>query len=158
MIALKQTNLIKAQKNLSNVHFSCQIRNESFCKLLEESLIKHADTIQSLTIGWKPITKVLSHLKNLISLKLELSLAYDKSWNHLENNLSLPVLKILKAKLVPSKILVGLIENTKDLTEISIQLQNDANNERLIQTIHQNSSNLKYLKVQLIKILFQNYY
>ena len=69
------------------VKISCNYKAESFNNL-EESLIKHADTIQSLTIGWKPITNFLSHLKNLISLKLELSLAFGKNWNHLENNLS----------------------------------------------------------------------
>src|SRR5204863_3398579 len=66
-------------------------------------------------------------------------------------NLSLPVLKILKAQLVPSKILANLIEHTKGyLTEISIHLQYDADNNRLIQAIYQNSAeNLKYLKIRL---------
>src|SRR3989442_2684759 len=107
---------------------------------LEESLIKHANAIKYLTMGWKPITNILSSFVNLISLELKLNVSYSKSWGCLEN-LSFPVLKILKVQLVPSKILTSLIENTKGLlTEINIH-QYDADNKRLIQVIYQNGLN-----------------
>ena len=72
--------------------------------------------------------------------------------NYLEN-LSLPILKILKAQRVPSEILANLIKNTKGhLSEISIPYNgiDDFDNKRLlIQAIYQNCPNLRYLKLPL---------
>ncbi|POG60641.1 hypothetical protein GLOIN_2v1711548 [Rhizophagus irregularis DAOM 181602=DAOM 197198] len=144
--------LIEAQKNLNEVYFVCftNKRNESYRKTLEETLIKNADTIKYLRIGWNPTTKILSHLVNLISLDISVSLSIVTNWSNLER-VSLPFLKILRAQLVPSKILTSLIENTKGhLTEISILYEGD-DNRRLIQAIYQNCPNLIYLK-----LLFNN--
>uniref|UniRef100_U9TCC1 Uncharacterized protein n=1 Tax=Rhizophagus irregularis (strain DAOM 181602 / DAOM 197198 / MUCL 43194) TaxID=747089 RepID=U9TCC1_RHIID len=64
--------LIGAQKNLNQVNLTYDnedyISNDTFeyCqKPLEESLIKHADTIQYLRMDWEPITNLLSYLINL---------------------------------------------------------------------------------------------
>ena len=38
--------------------------------MLRESLIKRADTVQHLEIDWRPVTKILSHLVNLVSLDI----------------------------------------------------------------------------------------
>src|SRR6266496_3742757 len=111
---------IKIQKNLNDVYFIDGLfmrKDESF-KSLEESLIKHADTIKHLEMRWKPITRILSYLVNLLSLEINMT-----NWNEFNNleNLSLPILKILKAQEVPFRILTNLIENTKGhLSEISV--------------------------------------
>ncbi|PKK63516.1 hypothetical protein RhiirC2_758170, partial [Rhizophagus irregularis] len=85
--------LIEAQKNLNEVYFVCftNKRNESYRKTLEETLIKNADTIKYLRIGWNPTTKILSHLVNLISLDISVSLSIVKNWSNLER-VSLPFL------------------------------------------------------------------
>ncbi|RIA83536.1 hypothetical protein C1645_833668 [Glomus cerebriforme] len=146
--------LIEAQKNLKQVYFVwfTNKRNESYRKSLEESLIKNSTNIQNFSLCWKPITEILSYLVNLLSLELNLSfynLFQDTNWNHLEK-VSLPLLKILRAQKVPSKILANLIENTNgNLTEISI-LYDGIDDKRLIQAIHKNCPKLKYLKL-LIK-------
>jgi hypothetical protein len=145
--------LIESQKGLNDVRFiyikyNSSIRNVPFFKSLEESLYKHTDTIQHLKIYWKPITKILSYLVNLSSLEIYSSNSYyNTNWDHLEN-LSLPVLKILKVQRVPSNILTSLIQSTKGfITEISI-LGDD--NKSLIRAIYQNCKNLRYLKLSLL--------
>ncbi|RGB41685.1 hypothetical protein C1646_810535 [Rhizophagus diaphanus] len=145
--------LIESQKGLNDVRFiyikyNSSIRNVPFFKTLEESLIKHTDTIQHLRIYWKPITKILSYLVNLLSLEIYSSNSYyNTNWNHLEN-LSLPVLKILKVQRVPSNILTNLIQGTKGhITEISIV---GDDNKSLIRAIYQNCKNLRYLKLSLL--------
>jgi len=66
--------LIVAQNNLNE---------DQFC-------LKHADTIQHLQIYWKPVTKILSYLVNLVSLDLNLDpnnpmgLNSHTKWSHLE--------------------------------------------------------------------------
>jgi hypothetical protein len=138
--------LIEAQINLNHVSFSGML-NESFHKSLEESLIKHADTIQYLKIGWAPITKFLSYLTNL--LRFEIYYIDFIKWNNLNyfENFSLPVLKTLKLVQVPTKILTNLIENTKEtLSEINVCYDSVV----IIQAIYQNCPNLKYLKLTLI--------
>ncbi|RIA92896.1 hypothetical protein C1645_874466 [Glomus cerebriforme] len=140
--------LIEAQRSLNDVIFTRLMTNdESFCRILEVSLVKHADTIKFLKINWKPVTKSISYLKNLISLEID-SFYYSNLSNcsYLEN-VSLPVLEFLKTKRISSKDLVDLIENTKGhLTEISIDREGD-DNKRLIQAIYQNCPYLKYLKL-----------
>ncbi|CAB5387798.1 unnamed protein product [Rhizophagus irregularis] len=139
--------LIEVQTNLNDVKFASMIEDESIYKTLEESLIKHADTIQHLKIGWKPITRFLSHFTNLLSLEFYFIDGYIK-WNDVKyfENLSLPVLKFLKVAKVPSKVLAKLIENTKEtLSEISAFYDDKI----LIKTIYQNCPNLKYLNLTI---------
>ncbi|PKK62774.1 hypothetical protein RhiirC2_789866 [Rhizophagus irregularis] len=150
--------LIGAQKNLNQVNLTYDnedyISNDTFeyCqKPLEESLIKHADTIQYLRMDWEPITNLLSYLINLVSLDLSYlthlrSMPYN--WYHLKNA-SLPLLKFLKANYIPSKILASIIENTKGhLIEISIH-HNNLDDNHFIQAIYQNCPNLSYLNLAL---------
>ncbi len=121
-------------------------------KPLEKSLIKHADTIQYLRIGWKPNTRFLSYLVNLVSLEINSPRYSLNELNHLEN-ISLPNLKFLTTRQVPSKVLANLIENTKGhLSEISIIYYGISNErlERPIQAIYQNCPNLRYLRLLLI--------
>jgi hypothetical protein len=140
--------LIEEQKNLNDVEFiyrSYNRRDESFNKSLEESLIKHVNTIQHIRMDWKPVTSILSYLVNLLSL--EINIPHFISWN--DEKLSFPILKILKVQRVPSKILANLIENTKgNLSEISIHYDG-IDSKRLIRAIYQNCSNLRYLKLSL---------
>jgi hypothetical protein len=122
--------------------------NKSLNRSLEKSLVKHADTIQYLKIGWAPITRFLSHLTNL--LRFEIYYIYFVRWSDLNyfENLSLPVLKTLKLVQVPTKILTNLIENTKGtLSEINVFCDSIV----IIQAIYQNCPNLKYhLKLILV--------
>ncbi|PKY50776.1 hypothetical protein RhiirA4_467422 [Rhizophagus irregularis] len=151
--------LIEGQKNLNEVKFYNKYLvtlKEYIVRPLEEALIKCADTIQYLKIDWKPVTKLFSHLVNLISL--EIHAFCHKNWNHLEK-ISLPHLKYLKAHYVPSKILASLIENTKgNLIEISIIYdQSDDDEGRLIHAIYQNCPNLNYLKLSLFSENFSEF-
>ncbi|RIA95075.1 hypothetical protein C1645_817195 [Glomus cerebriforme] len=145
--------LIKTQKKLFNISFLTKYSydtNESFCKILENSLIKHANTIQYFKTTKQPITKILSSFINLKVLELDCEI--DLKWNCLEN-LSLPFLQILRASFVPVKALTSLIENTNGyLIEIKIDhiLHDEINNKRIIQAIYQNCPYLKYLEL-LIK-------
>ncbi|RGB25484.1 hypothetical protein C1646_820997 [Rhizophagus diaphanus] len=144
--------LIEAQRNLKEINFirkNFYMNAKSYCKNLEESLIKHADTIQYLRIDWEPITKFLSYLVNLVSLDLTY-ICYDR--NHYDNlkTISLPLLKFLKAKHIPSNILSSLIESTKGyLVEISILYHYIFDKGRLIRAIYQNCLNLKILKLSM---------
>ncbi|GBB88546.1 hypothetical protein RclHR1_15090005 [Rhizophagus clarus] len=146
--------LIESSKRLFDVRLQT-IDNyskyeESFCKIIENSLIKHADTIQYFMIGKVPITKILSSFVNLKKLELGKCYPFDRTaWNCLEN-LSLPFLQILKARGVPIKVLTNLIESTNGyLNEISIgyTLHNEIDNEKIIQTIYRKCRNLNYLKL-----------
>jgi hypothetical protein len=125
--------------------------DESFCKILENSLVKHANTIQNFKIIKQPTTNILSSLINLTRLELGGNPVESVSWNRLEN-VSLPSLQILKAKGIPIKALTILIEKTnRSLIEIKIDcvLHTEIDNERIIQIIYQKCPNLKYLKLMV---------
>ncbi|PKK62279.1 hypothetical protein RhiirC2_855783 [Rhizophagus irregularis] len=146
--------LIETQKKLSNIYFiNKYIRNdESFCKSLENSLIKHANNIHHLMITRQPATKILPLFINLKVLELQCN-SLDITWNCLEN-LSLPFLQGLKASRVPIKPLASLIENTSGhltLVKIDHIRHDEKYNKRIIEAIYQNCPNLKYLK-----LLFKN--
>jgi hypothetical protein len=141
--------LIEMQKNLNTFSLfnnSFIDRDDQFYKSLEESLIKQADTVQYLRIDWNISARFLSHFVNLIRLEIVMLNFEERNDENYLENLSLPKLKVLKTQKVPSKILVNLIENTKNLSEINIDL--DAyNNIELIQAIYRNCPKLKYLKL-----------
>jgi hypothetical protein len=146
--------LVEVQKKLRNVRFinKSKNRDETFCMALEESLIEHGSNIQYFMINKQPITKILSYFINLKVLELDYCPFDTKSsWYCLEN-LSLPLLQVLKAKSVSVKALTSLIKNTSGyLVEIKIDYisHDDENNEKIIQTIYQKCPNLKYLKLLL---------
>src|SRR5438045_114498 len=74
-------------------------------------------------------------------------MSYNATWNNLEN-VSLPCLRILKVKNIPLHILLRLFENAKGLHEIKVVINGfnrRESNKMLIQSIHQNCPNLKYL-------------
>jgi hypothetical protein len=154
---LKIIKLIEVQTNLNDVsfveehgdYFYDRRYDDSLCKPIEKSLIKHANTIQYLRIEWIPITTFLSQFVNLSSLEFFVPI-YVK-WNDLDLNrfekLSLPNLKTLRIGQIPSISITNLIKNTKGyLTEISIL---NVDNENLIQAIYQNCPKLKYLHLSL---------
>ena len=151
-------NLIEAQKNLNDVsYFRFRlIQNESVCRTLENSLIKHMNTIQHLRIEWLPVTRILSYLVNLISLTIEGPRhTRNIDWNHLEN-VSLPSLKILKARYVSTKSLASLIENIKgQLTEVSIDYGVD-DNKNISKQFIKVVQNLNTLSCHSKIIFFQN--
>ncbi|GBC30857.2 hypothetical protein GLOIN_2v1777651 [Rhizophagus irregularis DAOM 181602=DAOM 197198] len=118
--------LIKTQKKLFSVSFLIDYlynnTDETFRILLENSLIRHANTIQYFKATRQPATQILSSFVNLRILELD-CISID-TWNCLEN-LSLPFLQILKANQVPIKALTRLIENTSGfLIEINIDYKN----------------------------------
>ncbi|GES99165.1 hypothetical protein GLOIN_2v1787971 [Rhizophagus clarus] len=141
--------LIEVQKNLSDVKFGYKKKMDDKLsnKSLEESLIKHANTIKYLRIEWNPVTRFLSYFVNLLSLEIDISYLEREESFYL-NNLSLPILKILKINYISSRILANLIENTLGcLYKISVNLDVDGG-RKLIQAIYQNCKNLKYLKLK----------
>ncbi|PKY45545.1 hypothetical protein RhiirA4_460163 [Rhizophagus irregularis] len=156
--------LVEVQKNLN---YFCLLsissfRNESFYKSIEESLIKHADTIRYLIIGWSPTTRFLSHFVNLLSLEIEMPdlIKGNPYWNDEKylKNLSLPsTLKILEVRFTPLNVLVNIIENTtENISEISIHCNDDINYDGckiLIQAIYHNCPNIRYLKLTLYRNL-----
>ncbi|RIA84980.1 hypothetical protein C1645_879608 [Glomus cerebriforme] len=146
--------LIETPNKLVDIRFSSKYlyADESFCKIIENSLIKHANNIQYFTIVKQPITKILSSFINLKSLEL------DDNFHHMTlnclDNLTLPSLQILKARRVRIKVLTSLIKNTSgSLIEIKIDYvyHDYIDNKRIIQAIYQNCPKLKYLL-----LLFRN--
>jgi hypothetical protein len=140
--------LIEVQKKILNINLTrSSYINESYYKNLENSLIKHANTIQYYKVTGRPSTKLLSSFVNLNILELDGSNILE--WNCLDN-LSFPFLQILKSSGVPVQTLTNLIKNTNGfLTEIKIDYisHDEINNKKIIQAIYQNSPNLKYLKL-----------
>ncbi|GBC30733.1 uncharacterized protein OCT59_015881 [Rhizophagus irregularis] len=145
--------LIDSQKKLNQVYFELDYDNvdESFCKNLENSLIKHGKTIEYIKIVDQPITNILSYFENLKILEV-IGINYNALWDELAT-VSLPFLQLLNVKNVPINVLTSLIEKTKGyLNEIKIGYidHDEIDNKRLIRAIYQNCPNLKYLKL-LIK-------
>ncbi|RIA98328.1 hypothetical protein C1645_812892 [Glomus cerebriforme] len=153
--------LIENFKNLFNVrlltHKNPKFIDKLFHEILENSLIKHANTLQYFKITEQPITNILSSLRNLKILEMEdYNIHFFIKWRRLWNIslISLPFLQILRAKYIQIKILTSLIENTNGfLTEINIDkiFHQEINNKKIIRAIYQNCPNLKYLKL-LFKI------
>jgi hypothetical protein len=137
--------LIKTQKKLLNVSLVPTYNDSFYNNTLENSLVKHAKTIQYFKIAKHPTTNILSSLINLKVLELGNN-SFDMKWNCLKN-LSLPFLQILKANFIPSQVLTDLIENTNGTL---LEIENvKADNKGLIQAIYRSCPNLKYLKLLL---------
>jgi hypothetical protein len=143
--------LIEEQKKLNDVSFDDDgVEHGSFYvrKSFEESLIKHSDSVQYLRISWIPVTRILSCLVNLISLNIAQIESNMACWSNIEN-VTFPLLKILKVHQFPSDILVNLIKNTKGgLSEICI-CYDGIDSESLFRVIGQSCPNLIYLEISL---------
>ncbi|PKC06860.1 hypothetical protein RhiirA5_418991 [Rhizophagus irregularis] len=143
--------LIEAQKKLFNVCLVPLRNNDPFRNILENSLVKHANTIQYFKITERPTTNILSSFVNLKGLEIDSDYYFNSEWKCLKN-LSLFSLQILKTSRVPINPLTDLIKNTNGfLFEIIIDdiYHNEVDNKRIIQAISQNCSNLKYLKLSV---------
>ncbi|CAB4407617.1 unnamed protein product [Rhizophagus irregularis] len=144
--------LIENQRNLYNISFTNENTDESFCKILEKSLIKHENNIQYFKMTKPLITNVLSSFVNLKILELVSKFkSRNIKWNCLEN-ISLPCLQILRAYYIPIYVLTNLINNSSgSLIEINIDYisHSQNSNKRIIQAIYQNCPNLMYLKILL---------
>ncbi|CAB5193036.1 unnamed protein product [Rhizophagus irregularis] len=142
--------LIEVQRRLFNIDIARHsYENETFCKILENSLIKHSSTVQHCKITRRPSTKFLSSFVNLKKLELGCNKQIITSWNCLDN-LTFPSLKILKSSSVPIETLTSIIKNTNGLlSEIKIDYisHDEISNRNLIQAIYQNCQNIKYLKL-----------
>ncbi|CAG8692381.1 9547_t:CDS:2 [Rhizophagus irregularis] len=152
--------LIEVQKNLNEFYLTDAFnRLEPFYKYLEESLIKHADTIQYLKIDWSPNTRFLSYFVNLVYLEIEKSFFIKKYNPNNLKNILLPILKILKINRVPLIATVNLIESTTgNLSEISIHCDKalrDVGCKMLIQAIYQNCPNIR--RAMLLKIIYPSF-
>ncbi|GBC07856.1 hypothetical protein RclHR1_07730009 [Rhizophagus clarus] len=144
--------LIESQGKLLNIDLSSFLFDyESSHKIYENSLIKHASTIQCCRITRQPSIKFLSSFVNLKELELGSATSTITSWSCL-GNLSFPFLQILRSSSVPIGALTCLIKNTsRFLTEIKIDYvgHDEMGNKFLIQAIYQNCPNLKYLKIMV---------
>ncbi|GES85017.1 hypothetical protein GLOIN_2v1784962 [Rhizophagus clarus] len=143
--------LIKAIKRLYNIRFIANgyKYDEPFYKILEGSLIKHANSIQYFNSTRPPYPKIISYFVNLSRLELGVNCNNMMSWNCFDN-ITLPFLQVLKVRSVPVKVLTDLIKNTRGhLTKIKIDyiMHDEINNKSIIQAIYENCPNLEYLKL-----------
>jgi hypothetical protein len=122
--------------------------DKTFYTVLESSLMLHSDNIQYYESNIPPVTDILSSFLFLKVLELQ-NMYYNKRhlWNCLEN-LSFPLLQILRTKGIPPKFLISIIENTHgDLIEIKIDEISNINDEfsdkLFIRTVKRNYPNLK---------------
>ncbi|CAB5303512.1 unnamed protein product [Rhizophagus irregularis] len=143
--------LIENQNKLFKIHFIIKysINDDSFWKVFENSLIKHSNTIKYFKLTEKFMERTFQRIcilelgGNFRNMKLD----------HSRENLSLPFLRILKANDVPVNFLTNLIESSNGyLVEINICYINNLliqkfDNNKIIQTIYKNCSNLKYLRL-----------
>ncbi|GBC04757.1 hypothetical protein RclHR1_05850006 [Rhizophagus clarus] len=135
--------LIEAQENLFYISLiDYSYHTSSFNEMIENSLTKHSNTIYYFKIT-KPPTKILSSFVNLKVLELNDKSKMDFFWNF-----SLPHLEILRVKYFSEKALASLIKSTSgSLIEIKIDYCKYYKCAAIIQAIHRNCPNLKYLKL-----------
>jgi hypothetical protein len=144
----KIVEFIKTPKKLLRICLmgkSCSEENKSFYTVLENSLMLHSDNIQYYESNIPPVTDILSSFVNLKVLELR-NMYFTKrdSWNCLEN-LSIPLLQILRTKGIPPEYLISIIENSRgDLIEIKLdKIPNLCEDKLFIQTVKLNYPNLK---------------
>ncbi|CAG8582232.1 14951_t:CDS:2 [Rhizophagus irregularis] len=137
--------LIENQKGLFSVNFLNDFYDGgSSRKIIENSLIKHADTIQYFSICEQPETKVLTSLVNLRILELISANPYiELRWDNIKD-LTLPSLHTLIASSIPINCLINLIERSgRKLTKIYYHHNRSViDNKEIIQAIYQNCPNL----------------
>ncbi|GBB85215.1 hypothetical protein RclHR1_11780007 [Rhizophagus clarus] len=147
---------IRTSKNLMSVRILNEFYSErTYCKVLEQTLIIHADNILYFKMTKQLTTDFLSSFVNLKVLVLD-DRCRHMNWNVLRD-LSLPSLQILKASGIQLGILANLIKNAGgNLIEIKINkfYPSDGDMIMIIRTIYQNCPNLKYLKLPIEYISF----
>ncbi|GBB84254.1 hypothetical protein RclHR1_10890001 [Rhizophagus clarus] len=152
------SKLIENPKKLFNVRLLLDNpyfleRYESFRKIIENSLIKHANTVQHFGLFRLSFLRILSVFDNLISLDLNGD-NYGIIWDCFETmSISLPSLQILKTRSVPIRPLIRLIENTGgNLNEIiTKEVLYDSyyiHSEKIIRAIYTKCPKIKYLKLE----------
>jgi hypothetical protein len=143
--------LIENQKNLFSISFLNDFSNDnSSRKIIGNSLVKHANTIQYFSIREQFVKKVLMSFVNLKILEL-IGNRFDKEskWDNIKD-LFLPSLQNLNASNIPINCLVNLIESSgRQLTKIYYYnyCNNAFYNKTLIQAIYHNCPNLIYLEL-----------
>ncbi|PKC01066.1 hypothetical protein RhiirA5_427294 [Rhizophagus irregularis] len=141
--------LIENQKELFSISFLNNGRSSR--KIIENSLIKHADTIQYFSTWEQPKTKVLTSFVNLKILKLINASPFVKlEWDNIKD-LTLPSLHTLIACDIPINYLINLIESSgRNLIKIYYHHNHDAvtviDDKKFIQAIYQNCPDLMYLE------------
>ncbi|PKC63897.1 hypothetical protein RhiirA1_537448 [Rhizophagus irregularis] len=141
--------LIENQKKLFDISF-LDIDKPS-CKIIENSLIKHANTIQYISTCEQFESKVFRSFVNLKILELNGNKT-NKEWYNIRN-LFLPSLQALNAIDIPIDWFANLIESSgKKLTKISYynsdkNANNEVYNRILIQAIYNNCPNIMYLEL-----------
>ena len=139
--------LIEATRKSFGIRFltkSFSENDDSFCEILESSLIKHANTIQFFKSTKQPIKKIFFILCKF--KKFNNDDYHDATWNCLKN-LSLPFLQTLKVERISIKTLTNQ-KYKRNLTEISLEwiyCDGNENNRKIIQTVYRNCSKLKYI-------------
>jgi hypothetical protein len=141
--------LIQTPRKLYKVRFQTdrEYRDESLNKILENSLIKHANTIQYFRMSKEPSTEFISSFRNLRIL--EIYGLISAKWHRLRN-VSMPFLRILNVQGAPVTNLIDIIENTNGLLTVinmDIRIHNEFDNKRIIRSIYQNAPNLQYLRL-----------
>ncbi|PKY26394.1 hypothetical protein RhiirB3_441686 [Rhizophagus irregularis] len=141
--------LIENQENLINVSFLHKYSpyDGLFRAFLENSLIKHANTIQYFNICGQLETQILTSFVNLKDLVL---MGDWERWIFIEN-LSLPSLQSLYTRDINTESLKGLIENSGGkLNELNISYSvifpDAISTKEIIQVICQNCPNLTHLE------------
>ncbi|CAG8742961.1 14119_t:CDS:1, partial [Rhizophagus irregularis] len=151
------SKLIENQKSLFGISFLNTYSshyNNSFCKVLEKSLVKHANTIQYFSTFVQPQTQILTSFVNLKTLILNNCEFDRRRWYFIEN-VSLPSLQFLDANTINTESLTSLIKNSGEkLTEIRIfnllAFSNGNYNKKIIQAICQSCLNLMHLELYYI--------
>ncbi|CAB5375834.1 unnamed protein product [Rhizophagus irregularis] len=108
------SKLIENQKSLFGISFLntySSYYNNSFCKVLEKSLVKHANTIQYFSTFVQPQTQILASFVNLKTLILNNCEFDRRRWYFIEN-VSLPSLQFLDANTINTESLTSLIKNS----------------------------------------------
>ncbi|GES74361.1 hypothetical protein GLOIN_2v1787526 [Rhizophagus clarus] len=144
------TKLIENQNKLFKIHFIIKYtRNDnSFWKVFKSSLFKHTNTIKYFKLTEKSMERNFQKI-----CILELGGNFSNMTLNSVEDLSIPFLRILKARDAPVKFLTNLIESSNgylveiNIYYINILLTQKIDNNKIIQTIYQNCSNLKYLRL-----------
>jgi hypothetical protein len=145
--------LIENQESLLSISFLNRYSpNDSlFCKNIENSLIKHANTIEYLYICGQLETQILTSFVNLKTLVLHSNWLDSYRWDCIED-VYLPSLQTLYSYTINIESLKILLKNSGEkLTKIeiynSIKFLDVVSNKEIIQAIYQNCPNLMYLEL-----------